>query len=791
VGTWSIAIPEATTNLVTNPSFVVDTTGWTNSGLATFERVTTDSKFGIACLHCVANSQNDEANETLSSLTTAGTFTTAAWVKTADSDVQLRVTSSPSGDELGTANHTGGDTWERLEVSGVLSAGESAMVVAIRDTSASGWVDYYADAVQVEEKSYSTTYCDGDQGGCEWTGTKHGSTSTRDALSRAGGRWRDLADYYGLVVERQVGIGAASVENAFTTRIATPGGVFESLLVPPRVFALTSTIRGSSLSDYHDQRNLFLSDIAPDGNPNDEPMLFKYTGATIDKEIKARYAGGMTMSGPDGFAETVAIQFVAGDPMFTQIGEKSAILDTNDVTAMDSATYRTNGIWTSPSNPSTGVNDIWAFAEGLDKLIYMGGDFVGLDGVTNADYIASWDGTTWAALGTGMNSTGVRAITLRPDGNLLAGGGFTTSGGTTTRGIAEWNGSAWSALGPPSAGGDVYAVAIGLDGLVYVGGNFTNFDSADANTDYIASWNGSAWDALGASGGANAHVRDLVVDSNGDLIIVGDFTSIGGVSATGVAKWDGSAFTALSTGTTNGDVVAAYITSAGELFVTGDFTTIDGVSANYIAAWNGATFEPLDSGLQSNGDDLTEWRGFLVVAGIFTAAGGIGLNNGLAFWNGFSWLHPDVDLPSTAAVTFAAGDDLWAGYSGLGNANHAGTTSITPAGNSRAWPIIQISRSGGTSAGIQNIINETTRKYLWADYNLLDGETITIDTRPGQVNASSNYRGNIVTYFPGSDMNDFYLLPGVANDIKCFVNAAGSPTITATIRWKDTYWSVD
>jgi hypothetical protein len=39
---------------------------------------------------------------------------------------------------------------------------------------------YYVDALQVEEKGYATTYCDGSLGvGYSWSGTAHASTSTR------------------------------------------------------------------------------------------------------------------------------------------------------------------------------------------------------------------------------------------------------------------------------------------------------------------------------------------------------------------------------------------------------------------------------------------------------------------------------------------------------------------------------------------------------------------------------------------------------------------------------------
>jgi arabinogalactan endo-1,4-beta-galactosidase len=113
MGDWKIIIPEANTNLITNPSFETNVTGWTNTGLATMEQSTTQSKFGNYSMHILANSQNDQAEETLTGLTVAGTYTTTAWVYSGDADIQLRVTSSPGAAEIGTDNWRG-KLWQRI-----------------------------------------------------------------------------------------------------------------------------------------------------------------------------------------------------------------------------------------------------------------------------------------------------------------------------------------------------------------------------------------------------------------------------------------------------------------------------------------------------------------------------------------------------------------------------------------------------------------------------------------------------------------------------------------------------
>ncbi|MCB0046289.1 MAG: hypothetical protein KDD92_12755, partial [Caldilineaceae bacterium] len=77
--------------------------------------------------------------------------------------------------------------------------------------------------------------------------------------------------------------------------------------------------------------------------------------------------------------------------------------------------------------------------------LYAGGGFTTAGG-TSANRIAQWDGTAWTALGSGMNNF-VYALTTDADGNLYAGGDFFVAGGTSVNRIAKWDGTAWTALG--------------------------------------------------------------------------------------------------------------------------------------------------------------------------------------------------------------------------------------------------------------------------------------------------------------------------------------------------------
>jgi hypothetical protein len=112
---------------------------------------------------------------------------------------------------------------------------------------------------------------------------------------------------------------------------------------------------------------------------------------------------------------------------------------------------------------------------------------------------------------------------------LYAGGGFSTAGGVPVNDIAQWDGTSWSALGS-GVDGLVYAMTVsGTD--LYVGGLFGHAGGVSASS--IAKWDGSSWSALGS--GANNAVMALAV-SGASLYAGGAFLFAGNQVSAYVAK---------------------------------------------------------------------------------------------------------------------------------------------------------------------------------------------------------------------------------------------------------------
>jgi hypothetical protein len=159
------------------------------------------------------------------------------------------------------------------------------------------------------------------------------------------------------------------------------------------------------------------------------------------------------------------------------------------------------------------------------STLYAGGYLMSAGG-NAANYIAQWNGSSWSALGSGMSGVGgdgggPYVSVLAVSGNTLyAGGEFTTAGGSAANSIAQWDGSSWSAVGS-GMNGTVLALAVSGSTL-YAGGYFTTVGGSAANN--IAQWNGSSWSALGS--GMNYSVSALAV-SGGTLYAGGDFTTAG------------------------------------------------------------------------------------------------------------------------------------------------------------------------------------------------------------------------------------------------------------------------
>ena len=559
-GYFSVIIPEATTNLCTNPSLESAATGWAALGGA-IAIVATWQAYGVAGLE-VTPAALTESGAYWGDVTLANgsTYTASITIQGEAGKIYYIWFASNAGALIGTKRQwIGTGHKQTIHVTHRETAGAARRVYITRDAKYGDVNKFYVDGLQVEAKSYPTTYCDGSQLGFVigevayyWNGTQHASTSTRSAQTRAGGREVNLLDY-GFRVLSVIGLGMAMLVDQ---ALAIPG--FGEMAQGTGTQAREFTLVGALASDTDNPRYLMsmrddlIDAFKPDLVTNEQPLVLGFQAQDEDGEalgekvqIVAKYRGGLEGNWDNHQGERLALNFKQYVPYIQSAWDSGVELGfQTDVPNADYIIMRdSTGLWQEMAGGTNGtINEI---VKAQNGNIYIGGAFALAGGVANTVKIAYWNGTAWAPLLNGITTGNVYALAFDANGNLYVGGNFTNQGDANGDGIVMWDGTAWSSLGTGVAvGGQVECIAIGPDGNVYAGGTFTSMGGV-ANTVGIAMWDGAAWNAvgLGVTDGVGGSVYDVAVDKAGNLYAGGSFLEMGGIANTRLlAKWDGTAW---------------------------------------------------------------------------------------------------------------------------------------------------------------------------------------------------------------------------------------------------------
>jgi hypothetical protein len=170
-------------------------------------------------------------------------------------------------------------------------------------------------------------------------------------------------------------------------------------------------------------------------------------------------------------------------------------------------------------------------------------------------------------------------------------------------------------------------------GGLLVGGAFTTANAVTVNG--IARWNGTTFTAYGTGvAGGTATVYDVLIAGNGYIYICGDFTSADGDTAcNSMAFWSGADWDPMVTGTAS--ICRALAEDpAGNIYIGGEFLDLGDADGDYIVMWSGMAFTSLSVGLNGICYAL-DWGedGLLYLGGAFTTAGGVTANR-VAGWDG-------------------------------------------------------------------------------------------------------------------------------------------------------------
>ena len=330
-------------------------------------------------------------------------------------------------------------------------------------------------------------------------------------------------------------------------------------------------------------------------------------------------------------------------------------------------------------SPLSGFNgNVFTLALQVNNQLLVGGEFTMANGVPRQHLARlNENGTLDATFGLPSSSMvandSVRTLAIQTDGRILVGGHFTTFNNIARSRIARLNyDGSLDSLFDPGSGADNPVFTLGetfVNGSrkVIVGGAFARLSGVTFNSIGRLNDDGTPDATFNPAGlGANSTVYALAVQTDGKIVIGGDFTAVNGTALNHIARLnaDGSVdntFTnavANAAAGANDSVRAIALQLDGSILIGGLFTSVNGTSRSHIARLNSAdgsldnTFNP-GAGL----DDAVlaislQADGRIMLGGTFTHCAGVSRNR-------LTRLNPDGSVDPT--INFGTGADAYVG----------------------------------------------------------------------------------------------------------------------------------
>ncbi|MBF9224333.1 WD40 repeat domain-containing protein [Hymenobacter ruricola] len=170
---------------------------------------------------------------------------------------------------------------------------------------------------------------------------------------------------------------------------------------------------------------------------------------------------------------------------------------------------------------------VLALAVAPNGDVVAGGSFPGSNPYYDA-HVIRWDGQRWHLLEGGVEAF-VSSMAVARNGEITVGTRATghvhnlsSNYGSVVRSDTT-DGGNWEYV-PARFDGYVNSVAIATNGDIIAGGSFSTVDNLSIRN--LARWHQGSWQAF-PHNGLNGAVRAVVVAPNGDFIVGGDFTGTG------------------------------------------------------------------------------------------------------------------------------------------------------------------------------------------------------------------------------------------------------------------------
>ena len=275
---------------------------------------------------------------------------------------------------------------------------------------------------------------------------------------------------------------------------------------------------------------------------------------------------------------------------------------------------------------------------GLEEFagrVVIGGEFTQVDGnALNRVARLLPNGLLDLAFNPGVGANGTAyVVSVQMDGKVLLGGDFTMVDGTNRIRVARLNadGHVDLSFNPGAAGvnGAVRAIAVQTNGQIIIGGDFTQV--AGTNHSRIARLNANGSRDTNFNAAVNATVRALAIQPDGKILVGGDFGLVNNSSRGSIVRLnvDGSIDGTFNTGSGfAGSVYALAVQPDGSIVAGGNFTGFNGSTVRYVARLNNlgtrdSSFNSGGSGPNAQVNTLgLATGGKIVIGGAFTSVNG-------------------------------------------------------------------------------------------------------------------------------------------------------------------------
>jgi uncharacterized delta-60 repeat protein len=313
-----------------------------------------------------------------------------------------------------------------------------------------------------------------------------------------------------------------------------------------------------------------------------------------------------------------------------------------------------------------GVDDTFSPGRGIDNIVYgiiqdsngkliISGSFQNINGKGQSGVARlEPDGALDTTFVANLSRSFVRTAGFQSNQKLILGGVLMVTGTTNIQRLVRLN--ADGSLDPsfnPGTGpnGRIQQLLVQPDDKIIITGDFTRFNGVVCNRIGRLQSNGTLDSSFNSGAGPNDNINAMALQSDGKLIVVGDFTLYNQLIRNRIARLDqaGSLDAAFNSQAGANLSIATVTTGAqGKIFLGGDFTLVNGTNRARVARLqsNGLLDLSFSAGTGPDnhvGELQVQADGKLLIGGFFSSVAGASRNR-IARLNADGSLDPRFDV---------------------------------------------------------------------------------------------------------------------------------------------------